>query len=110
MTKLQDLVNTPGLMKKIDAGNQNNLKKVPSGGTIDYLAVRGLVLIGKHTTPEGKQIEAEMLKNPLLAKGKLEVQRQVLVGKGEIKASPPPKDRAEFQAYIARISKKKVFY
>jgi hypothetical protein len=110
MTKLQDLLKTPGLIKKIDAGNQTNLKKVPSGGSIDYLAVRGLVLIGKHTTPDVKAVEAEMLKNSLLAKGKLEVQRNVLVGKGEIKASPPPKDRAEFQDYIARISKKKVFY
>jgi len=65
-----------------------------------------LVLIGA-----GHQAEAvQMVSAGRHYSGEIEVLREPLKGKGELKVTGCGANRSEFDRVIARISKKKVFY
>lgn len=103
---------TKPVMGRIDATNQTNLKAVPSGGKIPYEFLGGILFIGNHSSSEAKAILAEIRKKPdMYCRGQLEVLREPIRGKGEIKAVPAPKsEQVQFKGAIARISKKQVFF
>jgi hypothetical protein len=101
-------------VQAMDSKNQSNLKAVKSGAKVHYLytTLRAnnksipIVLIGSGH-------DAETVKVVSGAKhfsGDIEVLREPIVGKGELRVTGCSTNRAEFQAVIARISKKKVFY
>jgi hypothetical protein len=100
---------TAANIKKITDVNKTNLKAVDSGGKIAYQSHMGIVLIGKHTYTVGQQM-SEAMRDQDGAHGNLEVQRQAIIGKGEIKVVPPPHDRSQFEGAMAKITKKKIYY
>ncbi len=100
--------------KAIDSKNQSNLKAVPSGGKIKYQytmlnennRATPVVLIGTCYKPEIVKAVAESKHFA----GEIEVLREPIKGKGELKVTGCGANRAQFDAIIARTSKKKVFY
>ena len=98
-------------MAAADKKNQENLKKVPSGGKIKFQFVplkgsRGFALLGDGHSQENVDV---MTKNRPVT-GTIEVLREALVGKGELKVTGLKGDRLAFDDAMGRISKKKVFY
>jgi len=100
--------------KAIETKNQSNLKVVKSGSKIKYqytlAIVNGkkypVILIGAGHDPETvKQVTAS---KPFA--GEIEVLREPVVGKGELKVTGCKSNRYEFETALARITKKKVFY
>lgn len=100
---------------KVAKQNEMNLKKVASGGKIAYEFGRlgsnhYVVLVGTsaahHLQPELGQI----FRGPGVEKGTIEVLREPLRGKGEIRVSGLNNHKAQFEAEMAKITKKKLFY
>lgn len=94
-----------------DKKNQENLKMVPSGGKIKFQFVplqgnKGFALLGDGHSKENVDV---MVKNRAVT-GTIEVLREALVGKGELKVTGVKGDRLQFDDAMRRISKKKVFY
>jgi folylpolyglutamate synthase/dihydropteroate synthase len=84
--------------------NQENLKRVESGGRINYLHAGKYVLIGDGHNPAHVQMMAQAYR------GTIEVKREKIVGKGKLYCKGSPSERAQFQDEIARISKKEVVW
>jgi hypothetical protein len=84
--------------------NQENLKRVESGGKINYLHAQTWVLIGNGHKPEDVAAMARAYK------GTIEVKREKLIGKGKLYCHGSNSERAQFQAEIAQISKKEVIW
>lgn len=98
------------VFKKVQETNQRNLKKVPSGGTINYRYVSRFLVLGTHTDPASKKIIDQMDDEPSYCTGRIEVLRHAIVGKGELKATRPKSELREFEDRLNEISKKKVFF
>jgi len=99
-------------MAAADKKNQENLKKVKSGKTIKYKFVplkghRGFALLGDGHSQEN--LDVMVPKNKPIT-GEIEVLREPLVGKGELKVTGLTSEKAEFDDAMKRITKKKVFY
>ena len=99
-------------MAAADKKNQENLKKVKSGKTIKYQFVplqghRGFALLGDGHSQENLDV---MVPKNRPVTGNIEVLREPLVGKGELKVTGLKADQAEFDDAMKRITKKKVFY
>jgi hypothetical protein len=88
-------------MNDIRKKNQENLKRVESGGKINYLHAQKWVVIGEHP----QEVMEFMAK---AYKGTIEVKREKFVGKGKLYCHGSPSDRAQFQDEIKLISKKEV--
>jgi len=84
--------------------NQENLKRVESGGKINYLHAQKWVVIGDGHDPETVQMMSKAYK------GTIEVKREKFVGKGKLYCKGSPSDRSQFQEELARISKKEVVW
>lgn len=101
-------MNIPAADKK----NQENLKKVKSGGKIKFQFVplkgqKGFALLGDGHSQENLDV---MVPKNRPVTGSIEVLREPLVGKGELKVTGVAGDRLAFDEAMGRISKKKVFY
>ena len=101
-------------IKAMDAKNQSNLKAVKSGAKIHYLystlrvdnKATSIVLIGSgHDAEVVKVISAATHFS-----GDIEVLREPLKGKGELRVTDCGSNRSQFDGVMARVSKKKVFY
>jgi hypothetical protein len=98
----------------MDSKNQSNLKAVKSGAKIKYLY--GMEPVGNKLVPvvligAGHQAEAvTAVSGGKHFSGEIEVLREPIKGKGELKVTGCGANRSEFDGAIARISKKKVFY
>jgi hypothetical protein len=96
--------------KAIETKNEENLKKVKSGAKIKYMyslaGGKPLVLIGAGHDPK---ITKELTdSNPY--SGEIEVLRETIVGKGELKVTGCKANRSQFDQAMAKITKKKVTY
>ena len=98
------------VVRKVQATNQSNLKKISSGGTINYQYVSRFLVLGTHTDPAAKKYIDQMDDEPSYCTGKIEVLRHAIVGKGELKATRPKSELREFEDRLNEISKKKVFF
>lgn len=96
-------------VKKVDDANQKALKAVKSGSKIDYHYVRPFLVLGTPTDAFVKGFLQQMTKEPGYCKGSIEVLREPIKGKGELKATRPKSDQAEFKTRLNAISKKQVF-
>lgn len=97
-------------MKQVLLANQKNLKAIPSGGTIGYRYVHGLVVLGNHHDPMIKPYIDRMAKESTYCTGRIEVLRTAIVGKGDLKVTPPKGSRTEFETLMRQITPKKVFF
>ena len=98
-------------MAQVDKKNQENLKKVASGGKIAYQYGRTsngqyVVLIGAGHAPD---IVAMFAKGGGDA-GTIEVLREQIKGKGEVKVSGCKSNKAQFEEALGRVTKKKVIH
>ena len=89
------------VVKEIDKLNQKNLKKVESGGKIEFLQKVGLVLIGKGHKEEHLALAEDG------DKGTIEVKRVKGPAAGEVTVKGS-RNRREMENAIGRISKKTV--
>ncbi len=96
--------------KAIETKNQENLKKVASGKKIKYLyslaGGKPLVLIG--TGHDAKTTKELTDSNPY--SGEIEVLREAIVGKGELKVTGCKANRSQFDQAMGQITKKKITY
>jgi hypothetical protein len=96
--------------KAIETKNQTNLKAVKSGSKIRYmfsmLGNKPLLLIGAGHDPK----TVKSISDAQHHEGEIEVLREKIVGKGELKVTGCKNRRSEFDGAIAQISKKKVLY
>jgi hypothetical protein len=84
--------------------NQDNLKKVDSGGTINFKQMHQLIMIGDGHKPE----HVAFLQNP--QEGTITVKREKFIGKGKLYCKGATGGRLQFQDEMARISKKEVIW
>ena len=91
-------------MKDVRPRNQANLKKVDSGGTINYLHAQKWVLIGDGHPAELVQAMSKAYK------GTIQVKREKIIGKGKLYCHGSPSDRSQFEDEIKLISKKEVVW
>ncbi len=96
-------------VKKVDDANQKALKAVKSGSKIEYHYVRPFLVLGKPTDAFLRGFLEQMTQESGYCRGTIEVLREPLVGKGELKATRPKSDQAEFKTRLNAISKKQVF-
>ncbi len=94
----------PFEMSAVRQKNQENLKRVESGGKVNYLHAQKWLLIGDGHRPEYVEMMSKAFK------GTIEVKREKIVGKGKLYCKGSPTDRAQFQQEIALISKKEVVW
>jgi hypothetical protein len=96
-------------VKKVDDANQKALKAVKSGSKITYHYVRPFLVLGNPTDAFVRNFLQQMQQEPGFSTGTIEVLREPIKGKGELKVSPAPKNQAEFKTRLQAISKKQVF-
>jgi hypothetical protein len=92
----------------VDRQNESNLKKTADGSEVAFSAARSLVLIGGGHKPE----VVAAAKDANCYVGKIKVTKGVWTGSnpGTLEVTGLSANRAEFEASIKRISKKKVLY
>jgi hypothetical protein len=91
-------------MNDVRPRNQANLKRVESGGKINYLHAQRWLLIGDGHPEELVQAMSKAFK------GTIEVKREKFIGKGKLYCHGSPSDRSQFEDEIKRISKKEVVW
>jgi hypothetical protein len=96
-------------VKKVDDANQKALKAVKSGSKIEYHYVRPFLVLGTPTDAFVRGFLQQMAHEPGYCRGTIEVLREPIRGKGELKATRPKSDQAEFKTRLNAISKKQVF-
>ena len=94
-------------MPTIESINKRNLDQTPNHGQVDYIAAKGLVLIGDGHDPANIQQVEEAF--DVMCRGTITVTKGKLTDPGELLVSGA-KNRFEFETALAQISKKRVRY
>lgn len=128
-----DAARDADIVKKFLAGNQELhdavkgaqklVKSMPSGGRVDFdlfeVKVKGfspprVLVIGAPGVAKDARLERGLLQAVDIVNGQIEVLRQPLVGKGEIRVHPNGPLSPAAKQYITKVigdwSKKKVFF
>jgi len=93
-------------MNAITNRNKSNVKATRDGGTVQYVAIRSLVLIGGG---HDANLVTAMRANGCSA-GNITVDKGSMLDKGELKVTGCSANRSEFDSAIKLFSKKKVLY
>ncbi len=86
--------------------NKSNVKATKDGATVDYIALKQIVLIGNGH--DNRLVDA--IKKVKHCKGKITVDKGSILDKGELKVTGVSSNRREFEDAIKLFSKKKVTY
>jgi hypothetical protein len=98
---------TPPMLKQIETKNKANIKATRDGGTVDYIAFSGIVLIGKDHKAE--YVEA-VRSAPGPSSGTITVDKGSILDRGELTITGCKAGRSEFQTTLKRFTKKKLVF
>ena len=93
-------------LAKVTEKNKTNVKATKDGGSVDYIAIKGIVLIG--SGHDSAVVTA--IKKVNHNAGKITVDKGSILDKGELTVTGCKGGRAEFEGAIKLFSKKKVIY